>query len=152
MSKDPFESERYFREMLERSARPQTRKSRRWPITIGRALVLIGLVCLGSFIIFIVGVATKLTNAYACTLAEARRSPMVIAELGEPIEAGFFAWGNWERGTVTEAWYRTTLEGPKGEGTLRVQLYSSPLGSSLRMELEKDGRTQQFYNGSTPCR
>ena len=162
MGKDPLEGERHFRQIIGRSAeaRRQARQSRRWLRTLalpffnrpGLTLLLVVLVCFGGFFIFIFGVVIKWTDAYACSLAEARRSPAVIAELGEPVEAGFFAWGHWEKGSVTDASFRTTLAGPKGEGTLRVQLYSSPLGSSLRMELEKDGRTQQVYGGPAPCR
>jgi hypothetical protein len=161
MRKDPLEAERDFRQTIERSveSRRESKQSRQWlrmlalPFKLpGLTVLLVVLVGLATFLIFIFGVVTKWTNAYACSLDEARRSPMVIAELGEPIEAGFFAWGHWEKGTVTQAWYRTTLAGPKGEGTLRVQLYSSPIGSSLRMELEKDGRTQQVYGGPTGCR
>jgi Cytochrome oxidase complex assembly protein 1 len=161
MPKDPLEAERDFRQRIKRAAesRRQSQRSRKFfgilalPFKLPQlTLLLVILVGVGSFFIFILGVATKWTNAYACTLAEARRSPVVIAELGEPIEAGFFAWGNWEKGTVTEAFYRTTLAGPKGKGTLRVQLYSAPIGSSLRMYLDKDGRTQQVYGGPTQCR
>ena len=112
-------------------------------------MVIVGL---GSFLVSVFGLMIKWTDAYACTLDEARRSPVVIAELGEPIEAGFFAWGHWEKGTVTQAGFRTSIAGPKGKGTLRVQLYSSPIGSSLRMYLDKDGRTQQVYGGPTNCR
>ena len=161
MSNDPLEAERQFRERIESAAksRRQTRRSRQWFRLLalpfykhpGFKLLLVALVGLGGFLIFIFGVWIKWTNAYACTLDEARRSPVVIAELGEPIEAGFFAWGHWEKGTVTQASFRTTIAGPKGKGTLRVQLYSSPIGSSLWMELAKDGRTQRVYNGSTPC-
>ena len=160
MHKDPLDAERDFRQRIEDAAesRRQSRRSRSWlrmlrlPFKLpALTLLLVLLVGLGIFLILLFGVATKWTDAYACTLDEARRSPVVIAELGEPIKAGFFAWGHWEKGTVTQAWYRTTLAGPKGEGTLRVQLYSSPIGSSLRIELERDGRTHQLYSGPTQC-
>ena len=162
MGRDPLEGERRFRQVIERSAeaRRQSRWPRRWLRTLalpigrrpGLALLLVLLACCGGFFVFIFGLAIKWTDVYACSLAEARRSPAVIAELGEPVEAGFFAWGHWEKGTVTDASFRTTLAGPKGEGTLRVQWYSTPLGSSLRMELQKDGRTQTVYGGTAVCR
>ena len=159
MRKDPLEAERDFRQKIEHAAESR-RQSRQWLRTLalaifkrpGHILLFVVIVGLVSFLIFIFGVMIKWTNAYACSLEEARRSPVVIAELGEPIEAGLFAWGHWEKGTVTQAGFRTTIEGPKGKGTLRVQLYSSPIGSSLQMELEKDGRTQQVYGGPTQCR
>lgn len=155
MAKDPLESERNFRQVIERSgeARRQTRSQRGWLRFFNRPILLLLIValCVGSFFIFFFGIVIKWTNVYSCSLAEARHNSSVIAELGEPIDAGLFAWGYWEKGTVTESSFRTTLTGPKGSGTLRVQVYASPLGSSLRMELDKDGRTQQVYRGPTSC-
>jgi hypothetical protein len=164
MGKDPLEDERRFRQIIGRAAeaRRQSRWPRRWLRTLalpflkrpGLTLLLVLLLCFGGFLAVIFGVAIKWTDVYACSLAEARRSPVVIAELGEPTEAGFFAWtyGYSQQGSVTDASFRTTLSGPKGEGTLRVQWYRSPLGSSLRMELEKDGKRQLVYSGAVPCR
>lgn len=164
MSKGPDESERQFRRMIERAAeaRRQSRPSRRWLGALkrpfrnrpGLMLLLLFLLCLGGFFALIFGLAVKWTDAYSCSLAEARRSPLVVAELGEPVEAGLFAWmyGYSHEGSVTDTAFRTTLAGPKGEGTLRVQWYRSPLGSSLRMELEKDGLTRTVYGGAIPCR
>jgi outer membrane usher protein FimD/PapC len=104
--------------------------------------------------VYIFGLHIKGTNAYACSLGEARRSPVVITALGEPLEAGFFAWSSnySQEGSVTDASFRTALEGPKGKGTLRVRWYNSPVGSSLHMELEKDGQTRAVYGGTIPCR
>jgi hypothetical protein len=114
---------------------------------------LLLLLCFGGLFVFIFGVFIKWTDAYTCSMTEARRSPAVVAELGEPIGAGFFAWtfGYSKRGSVTDTSFRTTLTGPKGEGMLRAQWYNSPVGSSLRMELEKDGKKQVIYSGVVPC-
>lgn len=164
MSKDPTEGERHFRQIIECSAeaRRQSRWPRRWLRTLalpflnhpGLTLLIVVLLCFGGFFALIFGVGIKWTDAYACSLGEARRSPAVVAELGEPVEAGFFAWtyGYSQQGSVTDTSFRTTLAGPKGEGTLRVQWYRSPVGSSLRMELEKDGVTHSVYGGAIPCR
>ena len=167
MNKDPLERERRFREMIERAAadRREARLRRRlargagvlaaplfarWWLPLPLALVLV----FGGFFLFIFGVGIKWTEAYACALAEARRSPAVLAEIGEPVRAGFFAWsfGYSQELSVTDASFRTALAGPKGEGTLRVQWFKSPIGSSLHMELERDGRTLTVYSGPIPCR
>jgi Cytochrome oxidase complex assembly protein 1 len=166
MSKDPLESERQMRQMIGRAAleerRPRgVRRSLRGLKVLASLffsrvglLVLLILACFGGFFVVIFGVAVKWTEAYDCSVAEARRSPAVVAELGEPVEAGFFAWTHSysREGSVTDTAFRTSLSGPKGEGTLRVQWYNSPVGSSLRMELEKEGRKQLVYSGPIPCR
>jgi hypothetical protein len=139
MHKDPLAREREFRQMIERSANarriaqsPRLRflwwlRSLAAPIAplikrLRLTLVLIMVSAFGVLFLLIFGVSIKWTDAYACSLAEARRSPAVIAELGEPIEAGFFAWvyAYSQQASVTDAWFRTTLAGPKGGGTLRV--------------------------------
>jgi hypothetical protein len=160
MGRDPLERERDFRSAIERSAlaRRQARGLRPWRrgllFSFRTGLLLSLALCLVGLFVFIFGVGIKWTDAYSCALAEARRSPAVVAELGEPIEVGFFAWTNGysRAGSVTDASFRTDLAGPKGEGTLRVWWYSSPLGSSLRMELEKGGRRHSVYSGTIPCR
>ncbi len=103
--------------------------------------------------LFIFGFHIKWTEAYACSLAEARRSPAVIAELGDPVATGFFArsYSYSQGGGVTTASFSTALKGPKGEGRLFVNWYSSPIGSSLQMELEKEGRKYPVYAGAAQC-
>ena len=161
MSKDPLERERDFRSAIEQLvlARRRSRGLRPWAGALRhlfhpRLLLALALICFVGFFVFIFGLFAKWTDAYACSMKVARSSPAVVAELGEPVEAGLFAWsyGYSREGSVTDTAFRTGLAGPKGEGTLRVQWYSSPVGSSLRMELEKDGRTHLVYGGTIPCR
>jgi hypothetical protein len=167
MSEDPREREREFRKAIEDAA--LAKRDANYPRRIGRRIVSgigsIGLILtarwtivlillFGGFFLGVFGWGIKLTEAYECSLAEARRSPVVIAELGEPTEAGFFAWcfAYRQEGSVTDTAFRTKLNGPKGQGTLRVNWYRAPVGSSLRMELEKDGRSQIVYSGPVNCR
>jgi|GEM_PF-2484719 len=126
---------------------PQGRGSR-------RPGCLVAFLLFGGFFLGIFGLSAKLTEAYSCSLSVARRSPVVVAELGEPVEPGFFAWlyGYSQEGSVTDTSFRTSLAGPKGEGTMRVGWYRSPVGSSLWIELEKGGRKQVVYSGTIPCR
>ena len=121
---------------------------------VGRFLFLVALLAFVGLFVYLFGFHIKGTDAYACALAEARRSPAVVAELGEPVEAGLFAWTSSysQEGSVTDASFRTTLAGPKGEGTLRVRWYNSPVGSAMRLELDKGGRTRAVYSGTIPCR
>ena len=169
MHKDPLTREREFREGIERAAREQRaariRRARPWLAWLEALgalfvrlwwlpLTLVILVPFAGLFVYLFGLHVKGTEAYACALSEARRSPLSVEELGEPVEAGFFAWsrGYIREGSVTDTSFSTTLAGPKGEGTLRVSWYTSPVGSSLQMELEKDERTHPLYIGPVPCR
>lgn len=167
MGEDPLERERRFREMIERGIadRREARLRRRFARGVGAlaaplfkrpglTLTLVVVLAFGGFFFFLFGMGIKWTEAYACALSEARRSPVVRAELGEPVRAGFFAWsfGYSQELSVTDTSFRTTLAGPQGAGTLRVGWYKSPVGSSLSMELERDGRTLPVYSGPIPCR
>ncbi len=119
-----------------------------------RLIILIVLLAFVGLFVYTFGLYVKGTDAYACSLEVARRSPQVVAEIGEPMEPGLFAWiSNYQSGgSVTDASFRTTLEGPRGKGGLKVRWYSSPVGSALRMELEKGGRRRIVYEGTIPCR
>src|SRR5688500_16624068 len=105
MHKDPLEREREFRRTLERDASARRavrlRRARPWPAwlkplanlffrRLGLSLLLAALLAFGGLFVYVFGLHVKGANAYACSLAEARRSPAVIAELGVPVEAGFF--------------------------------------------------------------
>lgn len=165
MRDDPRERDNDFRRSIERwaVARRQSRGLRRWLGWI-RPIVsfffirpwraaLVAFICFVGFFVLLFGVGIKWTVVYDCSVAEARRSSAVIEELGEPIEAGFFAWcpGYSREGSVTDASFSTTLQGPKGKGKLQAWWYSSPVGSSLRMELHKTGETHLVYGGAVPC-
>ena len=169
MHNDPLAREQEFRRQIEQAAldkrAARLRRARPWmrvvePIAnfllrrLWIPVFLLVLLVFGGFFFVLFGFAIKWTDAYACSIAEARRSPAVIAQLGEPINTGFFAWsfGYSQELSVTNTSFSTALTGPKGEGTLRVRWYNSPIGSSLQMVLEKDGSQHSVYSGPIPCR
>ena len=121
---------------------------------MAKFIVLVAVVAFVGLFVYIFGFYVKGTDAYECALTEARRNPAVIAELGEPIEAGTFAWtpSYAQEGSVTDASFSTTLSGPKGKGWLSVRWYNSPVGSSMRLDFEKGGMTSTVYGGTIPCR
>ena len=169
MNNDPLAREQEFRRQLEqaaqakRAARLKAQRPLRTAIRpviqffFYRPVILILMLVLlvfGGFFFVLSGVGIKLTEAYACSIAEARRSPTVIAQIGEPVEQGLFAWsfGYSHELAVTNTSFSTTLTGPKGNGTLRVGWYKAPIGSSLQMVLDKDGSQHTVYSGPIPCR
>ncbi len=166
MSNDPVEREKEFRNRIEQSvlAQRESRPSRRVARGIGSAsgflarplrtlFVLAFVVGFPAFFFFIFALSIKWTDAYECSIAQARRSPALIAEVGEPVEAGFFAWSfaYAKEASTTDAAYSTNVSGPKGSGTLRVQFYRSPVGSSVTIDLENDDQTRAVYRGPAVC-
>lgn len=165
---EPLAREQEFRRQIEQAAQAKRaarlRRARPWirivePVgnfllnRIWLPVFLLVLLVFSAFFFVLFGFAIKWTDAYACSIAEARRSPAVIAQLGEPISAGFFAWsfGYSQELSVTNTSFSTVLTGSQGEGTLRVRWYDSPVGSSLQMILDKDGSTHTVYSGPIPC-
>lgn len=166
MSNDPVEREKEFRKRIEQAAlaERESRPARRVARGIGSAFGSLArlktplgvalLVALPALFFSVFAFGIRWTDAYACSITEAKRSPALIALVGEPIETGFLAWSFAYRqeASTTDATYSTNVSGPKGAGTLRVQFYRSPVGSSLAMDLEKDGQTHVVHRGPAACR
>src|SRR5687768_1145471 len=104
MDNDPLAREQEFRRQIEQAAldkrAARLRRARPWLGPVGpiadfllRRLwlpaSLLVLLVFGGFFFVLFGFAIKWTDAYACSLAQVRRSPAVIAQLGEPINTGF---------------------------------------------------------------
>lgn len=158
MHKNPPEREREFRQRIEsfgasqRIAQSPRLRFLWWLRSLAAPLIkhlrltllLVALSAFGGLFLLIFGVFVKWTDAYSCSLAEARRSPAVIAAIGEPIEAGFFAWiyGYSQQGSVTDTSFRTTLAGPKGEGTLRVWWHRRLWGRHCGLSCRRTGRNR----------
>jgi len=169
MNNDPVEREMEFRKRIEQAALAQreARATRRVARGMGSSLgflarflarfktpfIVASLAALPVLFVSIFALGIRWTDAYACSITEAKRSPALIAAIGEPVEPGFFAWSFAYRqeGSTTDAAYSTNVSGPKGAGTLRVQFYRSPVGSSLAMDLEKDGNTDVVHRGPAQC-
>ena len=120
-------------------------------ITIVPSFLILALV--GGILFYVFALSMKHTEVYDCSVSKAKSSPIVIEQLGEPIEEGFFVWtSSYESGGSTEdAHFSTSLSGPKGAGTLYVDSYRTPVNSSLQIVMEKDGRDYDVYRGTFQC-
>lgn len=105
------------------SAATTAGKSRRRPY-----LGLLGTGCLGALVLGACVVAAgfafvlmmlRSSDAYQLALATAQRHPAVIAELGAPVDAGWFTTGSIEViGQSGHADLFIPISGPRGAGTL----------------------------------
>ncbi len=93
----------------------------KWVVPVGCLLPLV----LGAGIVFLVASlilgAIKSSDPYTQALARARADDRVKALLGEPIQPGFWASGNFQvNGSSGSADFSIPLSGPKSSATLYV--------------------------------
>lgn len=95
----------------------------------------------------------KDTPLYNCALSEARKSAVIHEQIGKEFAPGMLVWlSSYESGgSVEQAHFSTGLTGPNGEGTLYIDSYKSPLGSSFSLKLETSGGSSTVYQGPYPC-
>jgi hypothetical protein len=104
-------------------ARPQSWLSRHTGLAIGIGCFgLLSCACLFFVGIFgIVGVAMRASDPYKVALGAASRDPAVLAELGAPVEAGWFTNGQINvAGSTGHANLSIPISGPRGSGTIAV--------------------------------
>src|SRR5687767_961014 len=117
------------------------------PVTLLTMLVLgVGVVAL---IVTLVFGTIKSSTPYTKALAQAKTDPAVIAELGEPIEAGWYVTGNISTsGQDGNADLSIPIHGPNKSGTLHVVALKSARVAGMedwkitKLEVAVPGRTQ----------
>jgi hypothetical protein len=104
-------------------AQPRGWLSRHTGLVVGiGCLGLLSAVCL--FIVAIIGVvgtAMRASDPYKIAVSAAARDPAVIAELGTPVEPGWFTSGEINvAGSTGHASLAIPISGPRGSGTIGV--------------------------------
>lgn len=120
-------------------APPQPPKKTNWWMIggcgcMGVIVLGLGMIAVGFF--SVMGII-KSTGPYKTALAAAQNSPAVQAELGTPIEAGFFTMGsvntNSQNGATTEeADLTIPLKGPKGAGKVHYSATKAGNGWNVK--------------------
>ena len=113
------------------------------------------LFCLGMGLFFalIFGFFIKTTDEYDCVIQTVQQDNQVVRAVGEPVEAGFWAWmpyyesGGGEMSTS----FTTAVSGPRGNGQISAQVYRNPAQSSLIIEYSGDGGDIDVYSGPYQC-
>ncbi len=106
-----------------------------------------------AVMVFFFGLFIKTTEEYACIMRTVERHTEVVEALGEPIESGFFAWSpSFESaGQVRQGYFITCVSGPRGRGKIKANFYRAPVGSTMEIRFELDGRETTLYSGSYAC-
>lgn len=113
------------------------------------------LFCVGmtAFMAFMFGFFIKTTDEYDCALQIVQHSSEVVQAIGEPVEPGLIAWLNyWEsEGSAFQTYFRTAVSGPRGDGSIGVEIYRTPIDSSMIIEYEGEGGSRVVYSGPYHC-
>ncbi|HDQ73587.1 MAG TPA: hypothetical protein ENN19_16040 [Chloroflexi bacterium] len=121
---------------------------------IWRALKLAVLISLfPAVMVFFFGLFIKSTEEYTCIMRTVERHPEVLEALGEPINAGFFAWSPFfeSGGHVRQGYFSTRISGPRGQGKIKADFYRAPVGGTMEIRFEIDGRETTLYSGRYTC-
>jgi hypothetical protein len=107
------------------------------------------LVAFVAFVAFVVGIATfgiRSSDAYEDAMARASAHPAVVAELGPPIESGWFVNGSLKvSGSTGTADLEIPLKGSLREGTLyAVGTKSAGRWTFSTLEVEIEGKTTRI--------
>ena len=121
-------------------------------LLVNVALVIIVPVVIIGFLGFIFLLAPKFTEVYGCTSEQVKTNRKAIEILGEPIELGIYAFGNYESDGITKVYFSTPISGSKGSGTLDVDSVKSSAYYTVRMRIRTDDSETEIYNGEYPCK
>ena len=117
------------------------------PVTLV-CMLLLGVGAIALIVALVFG-SIKSSAPYTKALAQAKTDQAVIAELGTPIEAGWYVTGNISTsGQDGNADLSIPIHGPNKSGTLRVSALKSAMAEGMsdwkitKLELEVPGRAQ----------
>jgi len=117
------------------------------PVTLG-CILLFGAGVIALIVTLVMG-SVKSSVPYTKALAQAKADPTVIAEMGTPIEAGWYVTGSVSTtGQNGYADLNIPIHGPNKSGTLHVVALKSPFVEGMddwkitKLEVKVDGRSE----------
>lgn len=123
-----------------------------WIVVVIALFVIITMIGIGGTIGGVLLFGNKNTEEYKCAMSEIKKNKEVLNLLGEPIEAGWFAPGDFSlKYSERIVKFTTSINGSKGSAMLSVESFRNPIGSKFKMSLSKDGQEITLHNGTYPC-
>lgn len=115
---------------------------------LGLILIVVAFIC-GIF--FVVMSAMKSSDVYRYALEKAKAEPEVVAEMGEPIQDGWFVQGSVSTSNGNgQAKFQIPITGPKKSGTIYVEASKDPVANSssdwnyTTLEVRVEGRPERI--------
>jgi TonB family protein len=139
---------------------PSTRPgwwSRNWkwfvPVSVF-SLLAFGAIIIGLIFTVVMG-SIKSSVPYTRAMAQAKADPDLVAELGTPIDSGWYVTGSISSsGSSSHADLNIPISGPKGSGTLHVIALKSPFATGTDdwkitvLEARVNGRPETIFLGA----
>ncbi len=128
---------------------PQTARLRRLGKVVPR--ILLALLVL-AILLYVVGFSARTTAEYDCAMRLLEKDPTVLREVGRPIRPGLFAWTFYfeSGGAVRQGAFSTSVSGPKGRASVRVEFFRAPVGT-LYVGIKTASGKSDLYAGPYPC-
>ena len=97
-----------------------------WKIPLGFLTLLFLMASFGAFTIGIISGSFRNSDVYKLAMAQAVANSQVRDQIGEPIETGWFIFGELKIGATTgHANFSIPISGPRGKARIRVVAYKN---------------------------
>ncbi len=127
----------------------------KWFVPVSLVCLLLFGVGVIALIFSLVMSSIKSSPVYTRALASAKDDPALIAELGSPIEAGWYVTGSISStGQNSYADFSIPIHGPRNSGTLHVMALKSPVVKGMEdwkitaLEAKVTGRSEPIFPGA----
>ena len=97
----------------------------------------------GAVMIFIISTSFRASDVYKQAMSEATRNSQVRGQIGEPVRAGWFIFGELKySGAGGYANFAIPISGPRGKGRIRVVAYKNGVWRFTSLQVYVEGQTQ----------
>lgn len=124
-----------------------------WKIPLGFLIGVLLMALFGAVPLGIMNASFRNSDVYQQAMAQAQANAQVREQIGEPIKAGWFIWGQLKiGGTTGRANFSIPISGPAGKGRIRVVAYKDGLWkfSCLQVYVEGPPRAIDLLSVQTP--
>ena len=114
-----------------------------WKIPLGLATLLLLLAVFGAITLSIITASFRGSDVYQQAMEKASANQRVRNQIGEPITAGWFMFGELKVGASTgRANFSIPISGPHGKGRIRVIAYKNSIWRFTCLQVDVVGESQ----------
>lgn len=114
-----------------------------WKIPLGLLTLLFLIASFGAFTIGIISGSFRNSDVYKQAMAQAAANSQVRDQIGEPMKAGWFIFGELKIGTTTgHANFSIPVSGPRGKARIRVVAYKNSAWKFICLQVSVQGQSQ----------
>ncbi|MGC2447888.1 MAG: cytochrome c oxidase assembly factor Coa1 family protein [Candidatus Sulfotelmatobacter sp.] len=114
-----------------------------WKIPLGLLTLLFLIASFGAFTIGIISGSFRNSDVYKQAMVQATANSQVRDQMGEPMKAGWFIFGELKIGATTgRANFSIPISGPHGKGRIRVVAHKNGGWRFTCLQVSVQGQTQ----------